>query len=148
MIWLLKIFRRQRAIAFQARDNSRLKRLQKKACHFLQIRLDLVNRRWVYGASGVFLLVLCIVSLSAIWNAFNYHEVNIPIHSIKPPHSIGQTDAPGQPETNSVRMGQHVRAFSLYLDSLRQHNYAAYDSIRKTRPGLIDSLHLLQKMIK
>lgn len=67
-----------------------------------------------------------------------------------PPHATGNGDPPVTMSGIPTSVSNQVRAFRHYLDSLRQDSTGlkVYDSLVRARPGLLDSLAQLEKILQ
>ena len=136
-----------------SRVASGLWQLQRRWAQFmsrLEARLPFRKQKWM-----VILFALCLSSYSfyLIIDSFTgQHRSPFTVQSIRRPAYVTQ---PGPEERFtdvkiSVQEQSKINRFIRYMDSL-QHSVtgkATYDSIVRTRPGLMDSIQQLQKLFQ
>ena len=126
----------------------------------IQIRFALIMNK-IFGKMSpmklkVFLFAFCIGwGGYSIFLAFGFlvsHRENEFIQhpgSIKKPNYFNKTGEPlnGDDVVISAEEIEKLGAFNKYLDSLKLNNRYFFDSLIQTRPGLIDSAHIMEEII-
>lgn len=93
------------------------------------------------GGYSVYLLVNAIVSSDKRQPYFKIDQVDIPKHFDKTGDEITQ------PESYvDERTYQQIQGFKQYMDSLKINKSKLYDSIMVARPGLMDSILVLEEI--
>jgi hypothetical protein len=92
------------------------------------------------GGYSVYLIVNSIVSPAKNQKGFEVQQMDVPKHFNKTGDDI-IPDAYIDEET-----WFQIQHFRKYIDSLKQNNAVKYDSILQSRPGLMDSVQLLEQI--
>ena len=128
-------------------------KLQRKASSFLQSKsekLSLSSKRLV-------VIGFCLISLSSsvylvVKSFYGNDSVNLSIAAIRVPEQVAQNENIQIAPANGVFKNEmeKIKVFRAYIDSLATSNSGRriYDSIRKYRPGLIDSLAVIENIYK
>lgn len=126
-------------------------KLQHKASSFLQgksEKLSLNTKRLV-------VIAFCLISFSSsvylVAKSFHGNNtVNLSIAAIKVPKQVVQNEDALVTLSNGVSKNEieKIKKFRVYIDSLATSNSGRrmYDSIRKYRPGLMDSLTIIENI--
>jgi len=124
--------------------------LQRKAAGYLNARMANVR-----GARlRVVLAVFCVVSVGVVvyscWQGMQQEAASAVVTPVKRMAAPPTAELPAPPVAYglTVREENSVRALRRYLDSLQEtaSGKRVYDSLARRRPGLLDSLALLEKM--
>ena len=132
---------------------NRCMKLQHKASSVLQAKsekLSLSTKRLV-------VIAFCLISFSScvylVIKSFHCNNtVTLSIAAIRVPEQVAQNENALATLSNGVSKNEFkkIKKFRAYIDSLATSNFGKriYDSIRKYRPGLLDSLAALENIYK
>jgi len=126
---------------------------QYKVASFLQTKsekLSLNTKRLIVIAFSVISLSSCVYLV--VKSFLGNQNIRLSVTAIKVPEQVVQNeDRQVSPSTGvSKNEFEKVKKFRCYIDSLTTSNSGRriYDSIRKSRPGLIDSLSIIENVYK
>jgi hypothetical protein len=114
----------------------------KQLATYLNSRAARISRRNM----KLLLVVFCIywggyslyVGVKAFWHQGN----DIHVTAISVPKQVN--DAPA-PDTVTLNALKRIKAFKKYMDSLQVHDIATYNRITLQRPGLMDSIAVIER---
>lgn len=127
--------------------------IQNNASSFLQAKsekLSLASKRLI-------VIVFCLISFSScvylvIKSFFGNHPANLSIEAIRVPKQLTHNENRRIIPSKGVSKDEieKIKKFRDYFDSLAKNNSGRriYDSILKHRPGLIDSLSIIENLYK
>lgn len=94
---------------------------------------------------AMFCLVFTVCSIYAIVHGFSVKQQSVPITKLTVLHHVGADTTEAKLEG---LVQQRIQAFRGYLQRLQQTTQGkkVYDSLVKARPGLMDSLHILEQL--
>jgi hypothetical protein len=120
-----------------------------------RVAADRLNRKvagWGKQKTLGWLVVFCVVmggwSVVIVWQSFHTRSRAVDVRAIKvPQHSILPSEDPPPSVGLTLRERSNIIRFQQWLDSLQgtSSGKLVYDSIVRTRPGLIDNLLQIQK---
>lgn len=129
-----------------------VERVQRKAANYLNHKTASLTPRQVTIGLVIFCLLFGGSSAFTIWHSLQPASNGISIEPLKTP---AYTIIPGNDNINDGAILSRIeldriKSFRLYLDSLQQtkEGRALYDSIAATRPGLLDSLALIEYQLQ
>lgn len=132
---------------------NRCLRLQHKASLFFQGRSEKLS----LSSKRLIVIAFCLISFSScvylvIKSLLNNNPANLSIAPIRIPKQVAQSDSRQITVPNGVSKDefQKIKKFRAYVDSLGSSNSGrrVYDSILRYRPGLIDSLAIVENLYK
>lgn len=144
---MISFFRRNRHVNEPVKEPGVLQKMQVRICSYLQQRCNRIAKKWTYAILGVLMILYGLLSWQSIWQAFTSKQLPaVRISPIKPPASVGQVDTVqfNVRDGSEPMLQQRLDFFHQYFDSLRITDRNKYDSILVTRPGLFDTLKLLE----
>jgi hypothetical protein len=106
-------------------------------------RLKIILIIFCLGAGGysIYLIANSVISPDRKQNSFEVQQMDVPKHLDKAGDENLIPEAYVDEET-----WQQVRQFRNYMDSLKQKRRNEYDSILQARPGLMDSVQMLEQI--
>lgn len=106
-------------------------------------RLKIILIIFCIGAGGysIYLIVNSVISPDRKQNSFDVQQMDVPKHFDKTGDENLIPEAYVDEET-----WQQVKQFRNYMDSLKQKRRNEYDSILQARPGLMDSVQMLEQI--
>lgn len=106
-------------------------------------RLKLILILFCISAGGysIYLVANSIISPGKIQKGFEIQQMDVPKHFNKTGDEELMPDAYVDEET-----WQQIKQFRNYMDSLKQKSRNEYDSILQARPGLMDSVQMLEQI--
>jgi hypothetical protein len=106
-------------------------------------RLKIILIIFCIGAGGysIYLIANSVISPDRKQNSFEVQQMDVPKHFDKPGDENLIPEAYVDEETY-----QQVKQFRNYMDSLKQKRSNEYDSILQARPGLMDSVQMLEQI--
>lgn len=106
-------------------------------------RLKIILIIFCIGAGGysIYLIANSVISPDRKQNSFEVQKMDIPRHFDKTGDENLIPEAYVDEETY-----QQVKQFRNYMDSLKQKRRNEYDSILQARPGLMDSVQMLEQI--
>ncbi len=93
------------------------------------------------GGYSIYLVANSIISPDKKQNSFEVQQMDIPKHFNKTGDELIAPEAFVDEQTY-----QQMQQFRKYMDSLRNQQAAQYDSILQARPGLMDSVQMLEQV--
>lgn len=133
--------------AFWVKVNDKTTTIQRKWADYLEARCSRFSRLTLYVCLGVFCLFFASICIYIISSAFypnaainSIQPISVPKHVLRP--------APPEQFTGMSKEYKQMLKFQKQLDSLQLYNKERYESIRKARPGLIDSLQQVLQIYK
>jgi hypothetical protein len=137
---------------FRKKINDRLRSMNLAVALFLSIRFERLSIR---GKKSILVAFCCLFGCATIFLAVQpvgRRQAGLAIQPIRlPAHAIQN----GSPPTGSgtvipPQVVQQISAFRHYIDSLRRDTGGArvYDSLVRARPGLLDSLSIVEQIIQ
>jgi hypothetical protein len=93
------------------------------------------------GGYSIYLIANSVISPDRKENSFEIQQMDVPKHFDKTGDENLIPEAYVDEETY-----QQVKQFRNYMDSLKQIRRNEYDSILQTRPGLMDSVQMLEQI--
>lgn len=110
-----------------------------------------LNRKWTYAMLLLFIASYGLLSLHTIWSAFDAKgETKIIIAPIRNLEAVGKSELSAKEDRKNIDRSQlkNLNNYTCLIDSLKINAPQTYDSIQRFRPGLLDSLHLLESILK
>lgn len=106
-------------------------------------RLKIILIIFCIGAGGysIYLIANSVISPDKKQNSFEIQQMDVPKHFDKTGDENLIPEAYVDEET-----WQEVKQFRNYMDSLKQKRRNEYDSILQARPGLMDSVQMLEQI--
>ncbi|MBY0477730.1 MAG: hypothetical protein K2Q24_08775 [Chitinophagaceae bacterium] len=106
-------------------------------------RLKIILIIFCIGAGGysIYLIANSVISADRKQNSFEVQKMDVPRHFDKTGDENLIPEAYVDEETY-----QQVKQFRNYMDSLKQKRRNEYDSILQARPGLMDSVQMLEQI--
>ncbi|KIC89819.1 hypothetical protein HY58_14185 [Flavihumibacter sp. ZG627] len=106
-------------------------------------RLKIILIIFCIGAGGysIYLIANSVISPDKKQNSFEIQQMDVPKHFDKTGDENLIPEAYVDEET-----WQEVKQFRNYMDSLKQKRRNEYDSILQSRPGLMDSVQMLEQI--
>ncbi len=106
-------------------------------------RLKIILIIFCIGAGGysIYLITNSVISPDRKQNSFEIQQMDVPKHFDKTGDENLIPEAYVDEET-----WQQVKQFRNYMDSLKQKRRNEYDSILQARPGLMDSVQMLEQI--
>lgn len=106
-------------------------------------RLKIILIIFCIGAGGysIYLIANSVISPDRKQNSFEVQQMDVPKHFDKTGDENLIPEAYVDEET-----WQQVKQFRNYMDSLKQKRRNEYDSILQARPGLMDSVQMLEQI--
>lgn len=106
-------------------------------------RLKIILILFCIGAGGysIYLIANSVISPDRKQNSFEVQQMDVPKHFNKTGDENLIPEAYVDEETY-----QQIKQFRNYLDSLKQKRRNEYDSILQARPGLMDSVQMLEQI--
>jgi hypothetical protein len=108
---------------------------------FTRLKLILVLFCLCAGGYSIYLVANSIISADKKQNSFEVQQMDIPKHFNKTGDELITPDAFVDEQTY-----QQIEQFKQYMDSLKNHQVDQYDSILQARPGLMDSVQMLEQI--
>ncbi len=108
---------------------------------FKRLKLILVGFCICAGGYSLYLIINSIISPDKKQKAFEVQQVDVPKHFNK----SGDESVVAEPMVDEVTC-QQIKDFRHYMDSLKQNKKIEYDSILQARPGLMDSVQMLEQI--
>jgi len=93
------------------------------------------------GGYSIYLLINAIISPDKKQESFKIDQVKTPQHFSKSGEESILPDAYVDEQTYNK-----IQGFKKYMDSLHQNQKSEYDSILQARPGLMDSVQMLEEI--
>lgn len=126
---------------------------QRKWADLLQRKTRGYSRRTLTLLLILFCLVFGGSSVYTIWQTLHSKDTKLPIYPITVPQHIGNTlDDSLRKKDNWTGSPEYARIqrFKNYMDTLSKSRTgkATYDSILKARPGLMDSIRMIEKIFQ
>jgi hypothetical protein len=106
----------------------------------LKLKRGLIVFTLLAGGYSLYLIVTAITK-PIKQNSFKVEQIDVPKHFDKTGDKIIEQDAMVDEETYI-----NIQHFKKYMDSLKFNNTKQYDSILTTRPGLMDSVQMLEEI--
>jgi hypothetical protein len=106
----------------------------------LKLKRGLIVFTLLAGSYSLYLIVTAITK-PIKQNSFKVEQIDVPKHFNKTGDEIIEQNAMVDEETYT-----NIQQFKKYMDSLKFNNTKQYDSILITRPGLIDSVQMLEQI--
>jgi hypothetical protein len=128
-------------------------KLQHNASSFLQAKSEKLSLK----AKRLVAIGFCLISFSScvyqiVKSFYGNDKVNLSIAAIRVPEQVTQNENREIAPSNEVSKNEFkkIKKFRAYIDSLARSNSGRriYDSIHKYRPGLIDSLAIIENIYK
>jgi hypothetical protein len=124
--------------------------------HYLNVKArkcaDYLNRKSIHLSHKVItigLIIFCFCwSALSIWillKAVNHRDLPLTINSISLPKKVPTIPAIPQPDQETTQALKRIELFRQYLDSLQLNDFNKYREIQVARPGLLDSIALIEK---
>jgi len=136
----------------KAQIGAKVESMQQKAARALSRWFEKRSLRRKKLLMFVFCTAFSCGSIAALIGAFQHKRLpQITIGAIRlPPHATGNGDPPAPPNDIPPYVRNEVSAFRHYVDSLRKDSAgrSAYDSLVRARPGLLDSLAQLERILQ
>ncbi len=106
-------------------------------------RLKIILIIFCIGAGGysIYLIVNSVISPDRKQNSFDVQQMDVPKHFDK----TGDENLIPEAYVDE-EIYQQVKQFRNYMDSLKQKRRNEYDSILQARPGLMDSVQMLEQI--
>lgn len=106
-------------------------------------RLKIILIIFCIGAGGysIYLIANSVISPDRKQNSFEVQQMDVPKHFNKTGDENLILEAYVDEETY-----QQIKQFRTYMDSLKQKRRNEYDSILQARPGLMDSVQMLEEI--
>ncbi|MCA6440686.1 MAG: hypothetical protein IM581_12190 [Chitinophagaceae bacterium] len=106
-------------------------------------RLKIILVIFCIGAGGysIYLIVNSVISPDRKQNSFDVQQMDVPKHFDK----LGDENLIPEAYVDEETY-QQVKQFLNYMDSLKQKRSNEYDSILQARPGLMDSMQMLEQI--
>jgi hypothetical protein len=106
-------------------------------------RLKIILIIFCVGAGGysIYLIVNSVISPDRKQNSFDVQQMDVPKHFDK----LGDENLIPEAYVDEETY-QQVKQFRNYMDSLKQKRSNEYDSILQARPGLMDSVQMLEQI--
>lgn len=108
---------------------------------FKRLKIILILFCICAGGYSIYLVANSILSPEKRQKGFEIQEMDVPRHFDKTGDENLIPEAYVDEETY-----QHVKQFMNYMDSLKQKRRNEYDSILQARPGLMDSVQMLEQI--
>lgn len=106
-------------------------------------RLKIILIIFCIGAGGysIYLIANSVISPDRMQNSFEVQKMDVPRHFDK----TGDENLIPEAYVDE-EIYQQVKQFRNYMDSLKQKRRNEYDSILQARPGLMDSVQMLEQI--
>ena len=108
---------------------------------FKRLKIILVLFCLCAGGYSIYLVANSIISPDKRQNSFEVQQMDVPKHFNKTGDELIAPEAFVDEQTY-----QQIQQFRKYMDSLRNQQAAQYDSILQARPGLMDSVQMLEQI--
>jgi hypothetical protein len=108
---------------------------------FKRLKIILILFCICAGGYSIYLVANSILSPEKRQTGFEIQQMDVPRHFDKTGDENLIPEAYVDEETY-----QHVKQFMNYMDSLKQKRRSEYDSILQARPGLMDSVQMLEQI--
>lgn len=108
---------------------------------FKRLKLILIGFCFCAGGYSLYLIINSVISHDKKQKAFEVQQVDVPKHLNK----SGDECVVVEPMVDEVTW-QQIKDFRHYMDSLKQNKKVEYDSILQARPGLMDSVQMLEQI--
>lgn len=108
---------------------------------FKRLKIILILFCICAGGYSIYLIAKSVISPDRKQNSFEVQQMDVPKHFDKTGDENLIPEAYVDEETY-----QQVKQFRNYMDSLKQKRRNEYDSILQARPGLMDSVQMLEQI--
>ena len=108
---------------------------------FKRLKIILILFCICTGGYSIYLIANSVISADRKQNSFDVRQMDMPKHFDKTGDENLLPEAYVDEETY-----QQVKQFRNYMDSLKQKRRNEYDSILQARPGLMDSVQMLEQI--
>lgn len=147
---MFSLFKRRSQEIIPAKEPGMLYRLQERLCRQLQDKCNRMGKPWTYGIVLVILALFALLSGQSLWHAITEKTgPGVRISPIKLPVSVGKADTTlfnAQQHSEDLQREQ-LEVYRQYFDSIRFTDRATYDSMLLVRPGLLDTVQLLERIL-
>lgn len=109
--------------------------------NFKRLKLILILFCTTTGGYSIYLVVNSIISSDKIQKGFEVQQMDVPKHFNK----AGDEELVPEDYVDGETWRQ-IKQFRNYMDSLKQNAKNEYDSILQARPGLMDSVQMLEQI--
>lgn len=129
------------------RMNAFIRKKQQRAADWLQQRSQRYSKKKLITGLILFCLLFGGGSIYVLVSSFYRNKHTIAIQAISvPAHAIDTSRLFKGIPVLEEQINQNIHRLKLHLDSLYKYAPTAFDSIMKIRPGLIDSLMLVESI--
>lgn len=104
-----------------------------------RLKLFLIAFCMVSGGFSLYFIMSGILKNEKSISVFNIEQARIPIR-------IDSNTQHIQPVVVDEATWQKIKSFKIYLDSLKTNHVKEFDSLMLLRPGLVDSITMLEEM--
>ena len=108
---------------------------------FKRLKIILITFCICAGGYSLYLIVNSITSSDEKQKPFEVQQVDVPKHFDK----AGNENLTSEPLIDE-QTWQQIQQFKQHMDSLKQNKRVEYDSILQARPGLMDSVQMLEQI--
>jgi len=108
---------------------------------FKRLKIILIIFCICAGGYSIYLIANSVISPDRKQNSFEVQQMDVPRHFDK----TGEENLSSEAYVDE-EIYQQVKEFRNYMDSLKQKRRNEYDSILQARPGLMDSVQMLEQI--
>lgn len=144
---MLPFFKRPQSVRDAAEHSCDKEKPVSKVSLYVVNAWGKIGRKWSYVFIALIIILSDLINLNTIWTAFHSKSATkISISPIKDLKAVGKSEHSA--ENTSRPQSEMIDAYLKTFDSLRTNDPDKYDSIVRVRPGLLDSLQLLESIVK